>query len=76
MLKRLRITKKKGKQIWERKSFSHQETKEFDIQFWKKAGAQARFVAAWQMISDFFKMRGQRAPKLRLRRSVQNIEWL
>lgn len=76
MLKRLKITKKAGKQIWEHKAFSQREAKRFDVEFWKKAGAQARFAAAWQMIRDLFKIRGQHAPKLRLRRSVQNIEWL
>ena len=76
MLKNLKITKKRSLQIWEHKTSSRQAAKKFDVVFWRKAGPQARFAAAWQMIGDFFKMRGKHAPKLRLRRSVQNIEWL
>lgn len=76
MLKALKITKKGKREIWEHKTSSYKETRKFDIEFWKKAGPQARFEAAWQMINDFFKIRGKSVPKLRLRRSVQNVEWL
>ncbi len=76
MLKKLKITKKGKRSIWEQKSFSKKAVKEFDILFWKKAGPQARFAASWKMIEDFYKMRGKNVPKLRLRRSIQNIEWL
>jgi hypothetical protein len=74
--KKIKITRRGKLHIWEQKATSQREVKQFDIAFWKKAGPQARFAAAWQMIADYFKMRGQRAPKLRLRRSVQNVEWL
>lgn len=76
MIKALKITKKGKREIWEQKTYSYKEVKKFDVEFWKKAGPQARFEAAWQMIGDFYKIRGKNVPKLRLRRSVQNIEWL
>lgn len=76
MLKNLKITKRGKLKIWEQKTSSYKEARSFDIEFWRKAGAQARFEAAWQMIGDSFKIRGGNVPKLRLRRSVQNIEWL
>ena len=76
MLKTIKITKKGKLKIWEHKTTSHRAAKKFDIEFWKQVGPQARFEAAWGMLGDFFKIRGENAPKLRLRRSVQNIEWL
>ena len=48
--------------------------KKWDIDFWQKAGAQSRFSATWQMISEFYKIRGKNGIKQRLRRTIQNIE--
>ena len=62
------------KKIWENKTTSFKKAKEFDMLFWKRAGAQARFSVAWQMIEEFYKIRNKRGYKLRLQRSVQNIE--
>jgi hypothetical protein len=76
MLKNLRITNKGRQKIWEQKTSSYVEARRFDVEFWRRAGAQARFEAAWQMIGDSFKISGKNVPKLRLRRSIQNIEWL
>ena len=73
-LKNLKITKKGKKEIWENKAYSFEEADEFNIQFWKNVDPQEKFAAAWQMIQDFYKIRGQNVPELRLRRSVQNIE--
>lgn len=58
------------------KARSFREAEEFDIKFWRNAGVQARFAAAWSIVQDYFKIRGKHAGKLRLRRSVQNIECL
>ena len=49
-------------------------TRSFDIIFWQKAGARARFVASWKAIDEFYKMRGINGHKLRLQKSVQNIK--
>ena len=62
------------RKIWENKTTSFKNAKEFDMLFWKKAGAQARFSAAWKMIEEFYKIRNKHGYKLRLQRSVQNIE--
>ncbi len=67
------MTKKK---IQGKVAHSFKEAKEFDKRFWRKAGAQARFSAAWLMLSDYFKMRGKSGRLPRLRRTVQNIERL
>lgn len=56
------------------KSYSFKEAAEFDIRFWQKAGANARFAAAWDMVRDFLKMRGKSGNLPRLRRSVQSIK--
>ncbi|OGQ26978.1 MAG: hypothetical protein A3I75_07065 [Deltaproteobacteria bacterium RIFCSPLOWO2_02_FULL_50_16] len=58
------------------KAQSPREAREFDIRFWKRSGAQARFAAAWIMVIDSFKVRGKRGNQSRLRRSVQNIKYL
>lgn len=64
------------RKIWVNKAHSFKEAREFDIKFWRSVGADARFAAAWSIIKDYFKIRGINASKLRLRRSVQNIERL
>jgi hypothetical protein len=62
------------KKIWENKTASFRKAKEFDMLFWEKAGAQARFSAAWQMLEECYKIRNKHGYKLRLQRTVQNIE--
>lgn len=47
---------------------------DFDREFWQKAGAELRFIAAWQMVSDFYRIKGKNGYKLRLQRSIQNIQ--
>lgn len=67
---------KKKQKMWVNKARSFKEAEDFDIRFWYRAGANARFIAAWSIIKDYFKMRGENANKQRLRRTVQNIEHL
>jgi len=64
------------RKILEKKSYTYKEAEEFDAKFWKRAGVQARFAAAWLMLIEYYKMRGKSGVKLRLRKSVQNIKWL
>ncbi len=55
---------------------SHQDADAFNSNFWKKAGAFARFAAAWQMVLDYHtKIKGKHGRLPRLRRSVQNIQF-
>ncbi|MBM4086450.1 MAG: hypothetical protein FJ272_16825 [Planctomycetes bacterium] len=46
----------------------------FDLEFWQRAGAQARFEAAWEMVSEVAAMRGKNARQPRLRRIVRQVE--
>lgn len=47
---------------------------DFNIRFWQKAGVFERFSATWKMIEEFYKMKGRYGHKLRLQRSIQNIQ--
>ena len=53
---------------------SFEQAEEWDRKFWSRAGSQARFVAAYECLKDYCKMKGKNASSLRLRRSIQNIE--
>jgi hypothetical protein len=46
----------------------------FDLVFWRKVGAEGRFAAAWQMISEVGAIRGKNIGESRLQRSIQNIQ--
>lgn len=62
------------RKIWEHKATSFEDAERWNRWFWRRAGAQVRFSAAWLMIGDFFKMRGQSGRLPRLRRSVQVVK--
>jgi hypothetical protein len=42
----------------------------FDLEFWSAVGAEGRFAATWEMVSETAAMRGKNARELRLQRSV------
>jgi len=46
----------------------------FDLLFWKQVGAEGRFAAAWQMVSEVNAIKGKDIAESRLQRSVQSIE--
>jgi hypothetical protein len=47
----------------------------FDIEFWRRVGADGRFAAAWEMVCEADAIRGvQNAREPRLQRSVLRIE--
>ena len=46
----------------------------FDFLFWKQVGAEGRFAAAWQMVSEVNAIKGKDIGESRLQRSVQHIE--
>ncbi|MCM8775247.1 MAG: hypothetical protein NC930_02680 [Candidatus Omnitrophica bacterium] len=62
------------KKVWVNKAYSFQEAEDFDIQFWQKAGALARFAATWMMVVQYQKIKGRKSGQPRLRRTVQHIE--
>ena len=48
---------------------------DFDKDFWEKAGHEAKFAAAWEMINEVRLIRGEKnVSQPRLQRSVQNIK--
>lgn len=54
---------------------SSRDSKSFDREFWKKLGHEARFKAAWEMVSEVSLFRGEPdASQQRLQRSIQNIK--
>ena len=61
------------KKIHVHRARSLKDAEAFDVRFWRRAGAAARFEAAWAMVGEFLKMRGKPRAQLRLRRSVQHI---
>jgi len=46
----------------------------FDLVFWSKIGAEGKFEAAWQMVSEVDAIKGKEVDKPRLQRSVQSIQ--
>ena len=62
------------KKIWMRIVPLEKSNDDWDIKFWQSAGVKARFSTTWQMIDDFYKMRGKSGIKRRLQRTVQNIQ--
>jgi hypothetical protein len=47
---------------------------DWGIKFWQKCGVDSRFSAAWEMIGDFYKIRGKNGFQSRLQRDVENIK--
>jgi hypothetical protein len=45
----------------------------FDLEFWGRVGAEGRFAAAWEMISEATTLRGEDAGEPRLQRSVLRV---
>ena len=48
--------------------------RDFDLLFWKKVGAEGKFAAAWQMVSEVNAIKGKDSGESRLQRSVQSIQ--
>jgi len=64
------------KKISVHKTRSHESAEWFDIRFWRRAGAAARFEAAWDMVGEFLKMRGKSGNERRLQRTIQHVKYL
>lgn len=45
----------------------------FDLEFWSRVGAEGRFAAAWEMVSEVAAVRGEHGDQPRLQRSVLRI---
>jgi len=49
------------------------DRRSFDIRFWQSQGDRAIFEAAWEMLRDYFLIRGKDVNKLRLQRTVESF---
>ena len=66
---------KDGRTITTRLSrFGERPDREFDIQFWQGLTSEARADAVWEMVLDYWQMKGKDANELRLQRSVESIQ--
>ena len=66
---------KDGRTITTRLShFGERPDREFDIQFWQALSSEARANAVWEMVVDYWLMKGKTLDELRLQRSVENIQ--
>lgn len=66
---------KDGRTITTRLSkFGERPDREFDIQFWQGLTSEARANAVWEMVVDYWQMKGKTRDELRLQRSVENIQ--
>ena len=45
----------------------------FDHEFWRRVGAEGRFAAAWEMVSEVSAIRGGDGHQPRLQRSVVRV---
>ena len=64
------------KRIWERIVPISETGRSFDIEFWQAQSPKVRFRATWQMLRDFYRIRGKKINEntFRLQRSVENIK--
>ena len=46
----------------------------FDHEFWRKAGAEGRFAAAWEMVVEAELFKGKNADQSRLQRSIARLQ--
>jgi hypothetical protein len=45
----------------------------FDIRFWQSQGDLAIFEAVWEMLNDYFVVRGKNADESRLQRTIEDF---
>ena len=64
------------KRILERVVSVSDAGRSFDIKFWQAQGAAVRFKTAFDMLKDFYRIKGEKkyANTFRLQRSVENIK--
>lgn len=64
------------KKIWERVVPLSKATREWDIDFWQAQKSEVRFRVAFDMLADFYRMRGKKinADTLRLQRTVERLQ--
>lgn len=50
------------------------DDRSFDIEFWQSLTHDQRMNAAWELVTDYWSMRGKTADELRLQRSVTSLK--
>jgi hypothetical protein len=48
--------------------------REFDIAFWQAQSAEARLRAGWELVEDYYAMKGLPKDELRLQRTVRTLQ--
>lgn len=70
-----RCTFKDGRVMTTRLSkLGERPDREFDIQFWQALSSEARANAVWEMVVDYWTMKGKEPHELRLQRSVESVQ--
>lgn len=68
-------TFKDGRTITTRLSkFGERPDREFDIQFWQGLTSEDRANAGWELVTDYWAMKGKSPDELRLQRSVESLQ--
>lgn len=64
------------KKIWERIAPISKVDRSFDIEFWQAQSPTLRFRVSFDMLEDFYRMKGKKidASTFRLQRSVENLK--
>ena len=61
--------------VYERLVKRGEDDGSFDREFWQRAGAEARFAAAWEMVAEAELFRGNDGSECRLDKSVENLKY-
>ncbi len=54
--------------------FGERPDREFDIEFWQSLTSKDRADACWEMVVDYWTMKGKSEDELRLQRSVESVQ--
>ena len=66
---------KDGRTITTRLSkLGERSDREFDIKFWQGLSSEERANAVWEMVVDYWEMKGKDPHELRLQRSVESVQ--
>ncbi len=50
------------------------DDRSFDIEFWQSLTHEQRMNAAWELVTDYWSMKGKSPDELRLQRSVTSLK--
>ena len=59
--------------VLKRESICYNTAEDFDIRFWRRSGAAARFAATWAMVGDLQKMKGRRSRSAAITKNCSKI---